>query len=72
MKTSQIFIIAAIVISSTFFGILSMFGLPQSVMEWAISDVVLGVILYVAYLILAMIGGSSKNKMKFSSKRITA
>lgn len=70
MKTNQIFIIAAIVISGTFFGILSMFGLPQSVMEWVISDVVLGV--YVTYLILAMIGGSSKNKMKFSSKRVTA
>ena len=72
MKTNQIFIIAAIVISGTFFGILSMFGLPQSVMEWVISDIGLGVILYLSYLILTMISGSSKNKMKFSSKRVTA
>lgn len=71
MKTSQIFIISAIIISGTFFGVLSLFELPQSVTEWVISDAILGVILYLSYLVIAMVSGSSK-KVHFSSKRVTA
>ncbi|MBA3755114.1 MAG: C4-dicarboxylate ABC transporter [Nitrosomonas sp.] len=71
MKTSQIFIISAIIISGTFFGVLSLFELPQSVTEWVISDTILGVILYVSYLVIAMVSGSSK-KVHFSSKRVAA
>jgi hypothetical protein len=66
MKTSQIFIISAIIISGTFFGILSLFELPQSVTEWVISDIILGVILYLSYLVVGMISGSSKNKVRYS------
>ncbi len=71
MKTSQIFIISAIIISGTFFGVLSLFELPQSVTEWVISDAILGVILYLSYLVIAMVSGSSK-KVHFSPKRVTA
>ena len=71
MKTSQIFIISAIIITGTFFGILSMFELPQSVMEWVISDAILGVILYLSYLVVAMVSGSSKTKVHYSSKKVT-
>ena len=70
MKTSQIFIISAIIISGTFFGILSLFELPQSVTEWVISDIILGVILYLSYLVVAMASGSSRSKVHFSSKKI--
>lgn len=55
MKTSQIFIISAIVISITFFGVLSVFDLPESVTDWFISDVILGAILYINYLVIAML-----------------
>lgn len=62
MKTSQIFIISALIISVTFFGILSMFELPKSAMEWVVSDIILGAILYLSYLVMAMIGRSSKTR----------
>ena len=71
MKTSQIFIISAVIISGTFFGVLSLFELPQSATEWVISDTILGVILYLSYLVIAMVSGSSK-KVHFSSKRVAA
>ena len=71
MKTSQIFIIAAIIISGTFFGVLSLFELPQSTAEWIISDVILGVVLYLSYLVIAMLSGSSKI-LHFSSKKVAA
>lgn len=66
MKTSQIFIISAIIISGTFFGVLSMFELPQSVTEWVISDIIFGIILYLSYLVIAMVSGSSKTKVRYS------
>ena len=46
MKTGHIFVISALVISSTFFGILSLYNLPESVTEWVISDIILGAVLY--------------------------
>lgn len=72
MKTSQIFAISAIVITGTFFGILSMFGLPESVMEWVISDVILGTILYLGYLVIAMTSNPSKSRMYRPGKKVTA
>ncbi len=71
MKTSQIFIISAIVISGTFFGILSLFELPQSMTEWVISDIALGIILYLSYLVIAMASGSSRKKVQYPSKKVT-
>ena len=72
MKTSQIFIISAIVISTTFFGILSVFDLPESVTEWFISDVILGAILYVNYLLIAMLSSASSSRMYYTRKKVTA
>lgn len=72
MKTSQIFILSALIISATFFGILSMFDLPESMMEWVISDIILGAILYLSYLVLVMTGSSSKTKMHYPGKKVTA
>lgn len=71
MKTSQVFIISAIVISSTFFGILSVFELPQSAMEWIVSDVILGIILYLSYLVIAMVSGASRPKVHYRAKKVT-
>ncbi len=72
MKTSQIFVISAIVISVTFFGILSVFDLPESVTEWFISDVILGAILYVNYLLIAMLSNASSSRMYYTRKKVTA
>ncbi|SFE81902.1 C4-dicarboxylate ABC transporter [Nitrosomonas sp. Nm166] len=71
MKTSQIFAISALVISGTFFGILSLFELPYSMMEWVISDVILGAILYLSYLTITLAFGSSKTKVDYRGKKIT-
>lgn len=71
MKTSQIFIISALIISGTFFGVLSVFELPQSTMEWVVSDAILGVILYLSYLVIAMVFGSSRTKTLYSPKKVT-
>ena len=60
MKTGQLFAVSAVVISATFFGILSLFDLPQSVTDWVISDVILGVILYLSYLAIVMAYGPSR------------
>lgn len=71
MKTSQIFVISMLIISSTFFAILSLFELPQSMMEWVISDIILGTIFYLSYLIITLTFGSSKNKIGYRGKKIT-
>lgn len=71
MKTSQIFVISMLVISSTFLAILSLFELPQSMMEWVISDIILGTIFYLSYLIITLTFGSSKNKIDYRGKKIT-
>ncbi|MBY0474740.1 MAG: C4-dicarboxylate ABC transporter [Nitrosomonas sp.] len=72
MKTSQIFVISAIVITATFFGILSIFDLPESVTDWFISDVILGAILYINYLVIAMLSNVSKTRMYYTRKKFTA
>ena len=72
MKTGHIFIISALIISGTFFGVLSMFDLPESATEWVISDIILGTILYVNYLVIAMAASSTKTKTHYSSKKVTA
>lgn len=72
MKTSQVFAISAVIISMTFLGILSIFELPQSVMDWVISDIILGIILYLGYLGIVMVGTSSKTRLYDSTKKVTA
>lgn len=64
MKTSQIFIISALILSIVFFGVLSLFDLPHSMAEWLISDVVLGIILYMSYLVIAMKQSTSKTELR--------
>lgn len=63
MKTNQIFVISALIVSAAFFGILSLFDLPHSTMEWLISDIVLGLILYLSYLAIAMSRSTSRTAL---------
>jgi hypothetical protein len=72
MKTNQIFIISAIVITATFFGALSVFDLPESVTDWFISDVILGTVLYINYLVIAMLSDSPKSRMHYARKKVIA
>ncbi|MBL8498643.1 C4-dicarboxylate ABC transporter [Nitrosomonas sp. JL21] len=72
MKTSQVFAMSAVVITTTFFGILSIFELPQSVMDWVISDIILGIILYLGYLGAVVVSGPSKTRLYDSAKKVTA
>ncbi len=67
MKTNQIFILSAIMITTAFFGVLSVFELPHTVMEWVVSDTILGVILYFNYLVIAMNQNSTKTRTRFQS-----
>ncbi|UJP05877.1 MAG: C4-dicarboxylate ABC transporter [Nitrosomonas sp.] len=62
MTTNQVFLIVALLIAGVFFGGLSMVGLPQSLMEWVITDGVFAVSLYISYLVVAAIKGPSKPK----------
>jgi VIT1/CCC1 family predicted Fe2+/Mn2+ transporter len=70
MKTNQIVIVAVVIITGVFFGILSMFRLPQSMMEWIISDAILGIILFLSYLMITLIRGSSMKEL-YPSKKTT-
>ena len=72
MKTSQIFVVSAIVITATFFGILSIFDLPESVTDWFISDVILGAILYINYLVIAVLSNASTTRRSYAGKKVTA
>lgn len=71
MKTNQIFILSAIVITTAFFGVLSVFELPHTVMEWIVSDTILGVILYFNYLVIAMNQDSTKTRARYQSGKAT-
>lgn len=70
MKTSHIFALSALVITGVYFGVLSLFELPETTMEWVISDIILGAILYVNYLVIAMTYGASKTRKYHSEKKL--
>lgn len=73
MKTNHIFVVSALVISATFFSILAIFDLPDSVESWLISDIILGFILYINYLVMAMASGANKNRIGiYGDKKVIA
>lgn len=54
MKTNHTFFASVLVIVGISFGILTAFELPESIMQWIISDTVLGMLLYMSYLTIAL------------------
>lgn len=64
MSTNHIFIICALIVGGVFSGILSMFGLPQSIMGWAVTDGSLAIMLFASYLLIVTAAGSSKPKLR--------
>lgn len=72
MKTSHIFILSVLAISGTFFGVLSLFESPETVIEQVTLDIILGSILYVGYLVFATIYSSSKTRKPYSVRKATA
>ena len=70
MKTSQIFIISTIIIGVTFFAVMSLFELPQSMMGWVLSDIILA--LYLGYLAVTFIKDSANAKVQYPAKKVIA
>ena len=68
MKAVPVFIIASVILTGVFFGILSLFNLPHSWAEWIVSDIILGIILYLSYLVIAAFS-SDKTKTHFPLKK---
>lgn len=62
MKTIQAFFVTAVIISGAFFGVLSMFELPQSTIEWVVSDAILGAAFYLSYLAIATSGSFRRTR----------
>lgn len=63
MKINKLLVASSLTISGVFFGVLSLLNLPESVTEWVISDIMLGAILYVNYLVIALAHSSSSTRM---------
>lgn len=72
MKTRKVFTISALVITATFFSVLSVFGLPESIMGWFVSDVILGTIIYINYLVIATTHKSHKTSLYGIGKKAIA
>lgn len=53
MKVFQLFIAAAVILTGVLFGISSWFGLSLSITQWIVSDIILGAVLYLGYLVAA-------------------
>lgn len=62
MNSNLVFALIAIVITTVFFNVLVLFELPVSLMDWLISDVILGIILYMSYLAIVITRSAPKNK----------
>ncbi|UJP05752.1 MAG: C4-dicarboxylate ABC transporter [Nitrosomonas sp.] len=72
MKTSHILAASAAVVSATFFSILATFGLPESVTEWLLLDEILGIILYLNYLVIIWMQNSNKVSASEMSRKVSA
>ncbi|MDO8894578.1 MAG: C4-dicarboxylate ABC transporter [Nitrosomonas sp.] len=69
MKTSHIFILKTLFISAAFFGVLLVFDIPESLVEWVIADVIL--IAYLTYLAITTVYGSPKTGTHHSRNEVT-
>ena len=61
MKNRRIMIILIMIVGMVFYNIILMFELPESMMSWVLSDIILT--LYLSYLIDTFIRGSKKPNM---------
>lgn len=62
MRNSQVLIFSAMIFAIAFYNLMVTFELPESMMGWVLSDLVLS--LYVSYLLDTFIRGSIKAKMQ--------
>ena len=62
MKNSQVLIFSAMIFAIAFYNLMVTIELPESMMGWVLSDLVLS--LYVSYLLDTFIRGSIKAKMQ--------
>ncbi len=61
MRNHEIMIIAIMIVGMVFYNIMLTFELPESMVGWVLSDIILT--LYLSYLIDTFIRGSRKPKM---------
>ena len=71
MKTFQLFVVSAVILTGILFGISSWFGLSLSPTEWIVSDIIIGAALYLGYLVAAA-SSSYKAKAGYSLNKGTA
>ncbi|MBS0299860.1 MAG: hypothetical protein JSR71_13060 [Proteobacteria bacterium] len=62
MRNSQVLIFSAMIFAIAFYNLMVTFELPESMMGWVLSDLVLS--LYVSYLLDTFIRGSIKTRMQ--------
>jgi hypothetical protein len=62
MRNSQVLIFSAMIFAIAFYNLMATFELPESMMGWVLSDLVLS--LYVSYLLDTFIRGSIKTRMQ--------
>lgn len=62
MRNSQVLIFSAMIFAIAIYNLMVTFELPESMMGWVLSDLVLS--LYVSYLLDTFIRGSIKAKMQ--------
>ena len=71
MKVFQLFIVAAAILTGVLFGLSSWLGLSLSTTEWIVSDIILGTVLYLGYLVVAAFN-SYKIRTGYPLNKITA
>ena len=71
MKIFQLFIVATAILTGVLFGLSSWLGLSLSTTEWIVSDIILGTVLYLGYLVVAAYN-SDKIRTGYSSDKVTA
>lgn len=62
MKNNQVLIFLTMILGITFYNMAVSFELPESMMGWVLSDIILT--LYLSYLLDTFVRGSAKTRMQ--------
>ena len=62
MKNNQVLIFSTVILAIAFYNMAVAFELPESMMGWVLSDIILT--LYLSYLLDTFVRGSAKTKMQ--------
>ena len=62
MKNNQVLIFSTVILAIAFYNMAVVFELPESMMGWVLSDIILT--LYLSYLLDTFVRGSAKTRMQ--------